>query len=134
MSALSASDTILEYSYTSAIVPRESTLDWILWGGIDIGLLVFFSGRAIYDCASVDPNFGWAKPSYLPEADISKMILSPWVQDFIISLAGVFTGAKDAITRNKDVDPFWITKKLTKNVTASFLKLIEMLIYFSFGF
>ncbi len=134
MSAISASDTILEYSYTSAIVPRESMLDWALWGGLDIGLMVFFGGRAIYDCASVDPNFGWAKPSYLPEADISKMILSPWVQDFIISLAGVFTGAKTAITRNKDVDPFWITKKLTKNVTASFLKLIEMLIYFSFGF
>jgi len=60
--------------------------------------------------------------------------MSPWVQDFIISLAGVFTGAKTAITQNKDVDPFWITKKLSKNVTASFLKLIEMLIYFSFGF
>ena len=134
MSVLSASDTALEYSYTSAIVPRQSWLDWTLWGALDIGLLVFFSGRAIYDCASVDPNFGWAKPSYLPEADVSKMIMSPWVQDFIISLAGVFTGAKTAITQNKDVDPFWITKKLSKNVTASFLKLIEMLIYFSFGF
>lgn len=133
-SVLSASDTALEYSYTSSFVPRESWIDWTMWGAVDIGSILFFSGRALYDCASVDPNFGWATPSYLPEADLSKMILSPWVQDFIISLAGVFTGANTAITKNKIVDPFWIAKKLTKNVTASFLKLIEMLIYFSFGF
>ena len=133
-SVLSASDTALEYSYTSAIVPRQSWVDWTMWGAVDIGLLLFFSGRAIYDCASVDPNFGWAHPTYLPEADISKMPLSPWTQDFIISLAGVFTGANTAITQNKVVDPFWVAKKLFQNVTGSFLFLIEMLIYFSFGF
>ena len=133
-SAISASDTILEYSYTSAIVKRQTDLDWILWGGIDIGLILFFGGKAIFDCASVDPNFGWATPSYLPEQDVTKMIVSPWTQDFIISLAGVFTGAKTAITRNSDVDPFWIAKKLGKNVTSSLIKLINVLIYYSFGF
>lgn len=133
-STLSAADTALEYSYTSAVVARQSTMDWIMWAGVDIGLILFFGGRAIYDCASVDPNFGWAHPTYLPEADLSKMIISPWTQDFIISLAGVFTGVNTAITRNKDIDPFWISKKLSKNVTASFLYLIEMLIYYSFGF
>lgn len=65
-SALSASDTILEYSYTAAIVPRQTALDWALWGGIDVGLVLFFTGRALFDCASVDPNFGWANPTYLP--------------------------------------------------------------------
>lgn len=105
-----------------------------MWAGLDVGLVAFFGGRAIFDCASVDPNFGWAHPTYLPEADVSKMIVSPWTQDFIISLAGIFTGVKTAITRNKDVDPFWISKKLAKNFTASFLYLIEMLIYYSFGF
>ena len=133
-SAISASDTILEYSYTAAIKQRVTDLDWILWGGIDIGLILFFGGKAIFDCASVDPNFGWATPSYLPEQDVSKMIVSPWTQDFIISLAGVFTGAKTAITRNSDVDPFWIAKKLGKNLTSSFIKLINALIYYSFGF
>ena len=43
MSALSASDTILEYSYTSAVVPRESWIDWTLWGGLDI-MIDPFSG------------------------------------------------------------------------------------------
>ena len=62
------------------------------------------------------------------------MIVSPWTQDFIISLAGVFTGAKTAITRNSDVDPFWIAKKLGKNLTSSLIKLINALIYYSFGF
>jgi hypothetical protein len=133
-SVISATDTALEYSYTSAIVQRKDWIDWTLWATLDIGLLIFFAGRAIYACASTDPNFGWYSAPYLPEADISKMVISPWTQDFIISLGSVFTGVKLAITRNQDIDPFWISKKLSQGITGSIFYLAKLALYKVFGF
>ena len=105
-----------------------------MWGALDVGMIAALSLRAIYTCISTDPNFGWAIPVYAPSQDVSGMILSPWTQDFILSLIGVVTGIQYAINKRDTVDAFWISKKVAKNVTASVLYLIEMLIYYALGY
>ena len=52
----------------------------------------------------------------------------------MLSLIGVYTGISYAINSRDTVDPFWISEKVSRNVTASILYLVEMLIYYSFGY
>ena len=67
--AVSVADTAIDYSLTS-LTDKQSTLDWVLWGGASIGGVVAISAKAAYYCLGTDPNFGWIKPVDYTNADL----------------------------------------------------------------
>jgi len=66
--------------------------------------------------------------------DLKTVLLSPWSQDFYISLISAATGLNTAINTWDTVDPYYVSKKLVQATWGSFLKLIQLLIFKSFGY
>ena len=109
--AISAADTAIEYSLTG-MYDKQTALDWVMWAALDVGALVAFSAKAIYYCLGTDTNFGWVKPDDYSNVDLKTVLLSPWTQDFLISLISVATGLNTAINAWQTIDPYYVAKKL----------------------
>jgi hypothetical protein len=74
-------------------------MDWVMWSLTSVGVVVAFSAKALYYCLGSDPNFGWVEPLDYSNVDLKTVLLSPWTQDFLISLISVVTGLNTAITK-----------------------------------
>jgi hypothetical protein len=137
---VSSADSIVEYALTASDIKKETTLDWIMWVLIDLGVPTVFTSLAVYQCLGTDKNFGWMPPTdtrdwnELSNADLQTRILAPWTQDFLISLISVATGLKMAIFNYDTVDPFYVAKKLSQGVYGSVLKLAQVIVFKLFGY
>ena len=132
-SAVSAADSTIDYSITG-LKQKDSLYDWLMWAGTSVGSVAFFGTKALYYCLGTDPNFGWVKPVDYSNMDLTQAILSPWTLDFLISLVSVFTGVKAAIFDWDVVDPFYLSKKLAQGTFGSLLKLLQLIVFKSFGY
>ena len=131
--SISAADSAVEYALTG-MNDKQTALDWAMWVVVDLGVVIFFSAKAIYYCLGTDVNFGWVKPDDYSNVDLKTVVLSPWTQDFLISLLSVATGLYTAITAWDTVDPYYVSKKLVQGAWGSLLKLIQLLVFKSFGY
>lgn len=130
---LSISDSLIEYGLTVSY--RKDWFDWTMWVLVDLGVLVFFGGKALYQCLANDPNFGWAAPALSePNGNFIDYLTAPWTLDFVISLVSVATAVKAVIFDWNTIEPFYLAKKLTQSLTLSMLYCIQMIIYFAFGY
>ena len=109
--AIDISDSLVEYSYTSAITEREGWIDWTLWG-LGIGSLISSAGKTLYWCYLTDPNFGKTEVETVPSGSFLDVIAAPWTIDFVLSLAGVISSIKMAITQYSEIDPYFMSKKV----------------------
>ena len=119
--AVGIADTAIGYALTG-MNERQSTMDWIMWVLASVGSVVFFGGKTLFYCLGTDPNFGWIQPVDYSNLDVQTAILSPWTQDFLISLVSVFTGLKTAIFDWDKIDPFYVSKKLAQGLVGCLLK------------
>ncbi len=121
--ALSVADSAIDYSLTG-LKEKTDTMDWLIWGGASVGGVALIAAKALYYCLGTDPNFGWITPTDYADVDLETVILSPWTQDFILSLFSVVSGVRAAFTQWQTLDPYFLSKKVAQGTWGSFLKFI----------
>ena len=137
---VSSADSIVEYALTASDVEKKTTMNWITWVLVDLGVPSVFTSLAVFQCLGTDKNFGWLPPSdtrdwnQMSNEALQKRLLSPWTQDFLISLISVATGLKMAIFSHDTIDPFYVSKKLAQGTFGSILKLAQVIVFKIFGY
>lgn len=95
-------------------------MDWLMWVATGLGTVAFFSSKTIFYCLGTDPNFGWIQP--VDYSNLEEAVISPWTQDFLISIVSLVTGIKSAIFDYSKIDPFFVAKKVAQGVWGCLLK------------